>query len=212
MQRQAYCAVTGYVNPTNNFGMYLPVDDWNGRYLVRGCGGSCGSVVTELACGPHLRDGYACLITDMGHSSTLVDNNWVANNLQGLVDFGYRSTHVTSVAGKAIATAFYARAPVKSYFFACSTGGRQGMIEAERFPEDFDGIVAIAPASMGAIWPEAPRHRLRRRLLQLTAGRVADPARAQGGADPRRSDPRLRRQGRQARRHHRRSGRLWLAA
>ena len=146
--RQAYCSVAGYVNPTNNFGLYLPVDHWNGRYLVRGCGGSCGSVATELACGPHLRDGYACLITDMGHSSTLVDNNWVDNNLQGLVDFGYRSTHVTTVAGKAIATAFYARPPDKSYFFACSTGGRQGMIEAERFPQDFDGIVAIAPASM----------------------------------------------------------------
>ena len=147
--RQAYCAVTGYVNPTNNFGMYLPVDNWNGRYLVRGCGGSCGNAAVELACGVHLRDGYACLITDMGHISTLVDNNWVANNLQGLVDFGYRSTHVTTVAGKAIAAAFYAKPPNKSYFFACSTGGRQGMIEAERFPEDFDGIVAIAPASMG---------------------------------------------------------------
>jgi feruloyl esterase len=146
--RQAYCAVTGYVNPADNFGMYLPVDHWNGRYLVRGCGGSCGSVATELACGPHLRDGYACLITDMGHTSTLVDNAWVDNNLQGLVDFGYRATHVTAVAGKAIATAFYDRSPDKSYFFACSTGGRQGMIEAERFPQDFDGIVAIAPASM----------------------------------------------------------------
>lgn len=148
-QRQAYCAVTGYVNPTNNFGMYLPVDSWNGRFVVRGCGGSCGSAPVELACGVHLRDGYACLITDMGHTSTLIDNNWVEGNLQGLVDFGYRSTHVTTVAGKAIATAFYARAPKKNYFFACSTGGRQGMIEAERFPDDFDGIVAIAPASMG---------------------------------------------------------------
>ncbi|MEO5640833.1 MAG: tannase/feruloyl esterase family alpha/beta hydrolase [Sphingomicrobium sp.] len=148
-KRQAVCWVLGYVNPTNNFGMYLPADRWNGRYLVRGCGGSCGVVNTELACGLHARDGYACLMTDMGHSSTLVDNNWVANNLQGLVDFGYRSTHVTTVAGKAIAAAFYDRTPNKSYFFACSTGGRQGLIEAERFPEDFDGIVAIAPASMG---------------------------------------------------------------
>lgn len=147
-QRQAYCAVTGYVNPANVFGLYLPVDQWNGRYVVRGCGGSCGAAVVELACGVHLRDGYACLITDMGHSSTNVDNNWADNNLQGLVDFGYRATHVTTVAGKAIVAAFYARGPRKSYFFGCSTGGRQGMIEAERFPEDFDGIVAIAPASL----------------------------------------------------------------
>jgi feruloyl esterase len=147
-KRQAYCSVAGYVNPTNNFGMYLPVDNWNGRYLVRGCGGSCGAALVELACGLHVRDGYACLITDMGHSSTSVDNNWVENNLQGLVDFGYRSTHVTTVAGKAIAAAFYAKPPAHSYFFACSTGGRQGLIEAQRFPEDFDGIVAIAPASL----------------------------------------------------------------
>jgi feruloyl esterase len=147
-KRQSYCSVMGYVNPTNTFGLYLPVDRWNGRYLVRGCGGSCGAALVELACGLHVRDGYACLITDMGHSSTSVDNNWVDNNLQGLVDFGYRSTHVTTVAGKAIATAFYARPPSKNYFLACSTGGRQGMIEAQRFPEDFDGIIAIAPASM----------------------------------------------------------------
>jgi len=146
--RQAICSVMGYVNPTNVFGLYLPVDNWNGRYLVRGCGGSCGNAAVELACGLHMRDGYACLITDMGHTSTTIDNVWVANNLQGLVDFGYRSTHVTTVAGKAIAAAFYGRDPTKSYFLACSTGGRQGMVEAQRFPEDFDGIVAIAPASM----------------------------------------------------------------
>ena len=147
-QRQAVCAVVAYVNPANNFGLYLPVDEWNGRFLVRGCGGSCGSAPVELACGLHARDGFACMITDMGHPSTLVDNNWVDNNLQGLVDFGYRSTHVTTVAGKAIAAAFYGRDADKNYFFACSTGGRQGLIEAQRFPEDFDGIVAIAPASL----------------------------------------------------------------
>jgi feruloyl esterase len=146
--RQAYCAVEGYVNPTNVFGMYLPADKWNGRYIVRGCGGSCGTAAVELACGLHVRDGYACLITDMGHRSTLIDNNWVANNLQGMVDFGYRSTHVTTKAGKALIDAFYGKAALKSYFVACSTGGRQGLIEAQRFPQDFDGIVAIAPASL----------------------------------------------------------------
>ena len=146
--KAASCLVEGYVNPTVNFAIMMPADNWNGRYLVRGCGGSCGSVVVELACASHVRDGYACLHTDMGHRSTLVDNNWVANNLQGLVDFGYRATHVTTVAGRAILTAFYGKDARKSYFFACSTGGRQGLIEAQRFPDDFDGIVAIAPASM----------------------------------------------------------------
>lgn len=149
----AYCDVQGYVNPTVNFGLYLPMSNWSGRYLVRGCGGSCGSVAVALACTRHVRDGYACLHTDMGHRSTLSDNNWVDNNLQGLVDFGYRATHVTTVAGRAILRAFYAGQEKYSYFFACSTGGRQGMVEAQRFPQDFDGIVAIAPASMGPFGP-----------------------------------------------------------
>jgi hypothetical protein len=146
--KPASCLVEGYVNPTVNFAIIMPVSDWNGRYIVRGCGGSCGTVAIDIACSGHIKDGYACLHTDMGHRSTLIDNNWVDNNLQGLVDFGYRATHVTTKAGRAILKAFYGSDPRKSYFFACSTGGRQGLIEAQRFPDDFDGIVAIAPASM----------------------------------------------------------------
>ena len=144
----AACLVEGYVNPSDAFAILLPVKNWNGRYMVRGCGGSCGKVAIDLSCAHHVRDGFACLQTDMGHHSTLVDNNWVANNLQGLVDFGYRATHVTTVAGRAIIKAFYATDPTRSYFFACSTGGRQALIEAQRFPDDFDGIIAMAPASM----------------------------------------------------------------
>jgi feruloyl esterase len=144
----AVCAIDGYVNPTIKFGLLLPEEAWNGKFLVRGCGGSCGDVVVERACRFHVMDGYACLHTDMGHYSTLSDNNWTANNLQGLVDFGYRATHVTTLAGKAVAEAYYSAGPQRSYFFACSTGGRQGLVEAQRFPDDFDGIVAIAPANV----------------------------------------------------------------
>jgi feruloyl esterase len=150
------CLVEGYVNPTVNFAILLPSTTWNGRYMVRGCGGSCGAVVVDLACARHVRDGFACLHTDMGHRSTLIDNTWVEDNLQGLVDFGYRATHVTTVAGRAIIKAFYAADPTKSYFFACSTGGRQGLIEAQRFPDDFDGIVAMAPASMAPFGSRKP--------------------------------------------------------
>jgi feruloyl esterase len=146
-ERRAYCEIEGYVNPTDNFGMYLPADNWNGRFLVRGCGGSCGRVATEYACARHLRDGYACLHSDMGHHSDQIDNNWVANNLQGQVDFGYRATHVTTLAGKAITEAYYAEKPKHVYYFGCSTGGRQGLVEAQRFPADFDGIVTVAGVS-----------------------------------------------------------------
>ena len=147
-ERRAYCDVEGYVNPTVNFGLWMPADHWSGRYIVRGCGGSCGAVFMEGACGKHLRDGYACVHTDMGHRSDQIDNNWAADNLQGLVDFGYRSTHVVTVAGKAILTAYYNGPPRWSYFYACSTGGRQAMVEAERFPYDFDGVVAVAPVDI----------------------------------------------------------------
>lgn len=150
------CLIEGYVNPTVNFAVLMPTTTWNGRYLVRGCGGSCGRVVIDMACARHVRDGFACLHTDMGHRSTLVDNNWVPNNLQGLVDFGYRATHVTTVAGRAVIKAFYGSDPRFSYFFACSTGGRQGLIEAQRFPDDFDGIVAMAPASMAPFGSRKP--------------------------------------------------------
>jgi hypothetical protein len=146
----AYCDVEGYVNPEDKFGLWMPTaGHWNGKYIVRGCGGSCGTVAVMLACPSLVRDGYACLITDMGHDSTLIDNVWIADNLQGQVDFGYRSTHVTAVAGRAILKAFYGRDASRAYFMGCSTGGRQAMVEAERFPMDFDGIIAIAPASMG---------------------------------------------------------------
>jgi feruloyl esterase len=142
----AYCAVDGYVNPTVGIGIWLPIDNWNGKFIVRGCGGSCGTVAMDLACPEHIRDGYACLHTDMGHRSTLTDNNWAANNLPGQIDFGFRATHVATLAGKAIVSAFYTQQPRLSYFFGCSTGGRQGMVEAQRFPTDFDAMVVIAPA------------------------------------------------------------------
>lgn len=154
--KRAACLVEGYVNPTVNFAVLMPAEGWNGRYLVRGCGGSCGIVAIDFMCSRHLQDGFACLHTDMGHRSTGVDNNWVPNNLQGLVDFGYRATHVTTIAGKAIIKAFYESDPAKSYFFACSTGGRQALIEAQRFPDDFDGIIAIAPASMAPFGNRKP--------------------------------------------------------
>ncbi|WP_439486859.1 tannase/feruloyl esterase family alpha/beta hydrolase [Blastomonas fulva] len=154
--KPAVCAIEGYVSPVVNFGLLMPAEGWNGRYLVRGCGGSCGVVAVDLACASHVRDGYACLHTDMGHRSTLSDNNWVKDNLSGLVDFGYRATHVTTKAGRAVLRAYYGADPRKSYFFACSTGGRQGLIEAQRFPDDFDGIVAIAPASMAPFGNSKP--------------------------------------------------------
>ena len=141
----AYCQALGYITPNVGFEMRMPLTEWNGKFIHQGCGGWCGSLSHAIACDLVVRRGYACIVTDMGHTSTALDGKWAYNNLQGEVDFGFRATHVTTVAGKAIAAAFYGAAPRRAYFTGCSTGGRQGMVEAQRFPYDFDGIVSGAP-------------------------------------------------------------------
>lgn len=137
------CLVDGYVAPSVGFRLALPVADWNGKYFQSGCGSSCGAP-TMFWCDTPLSRGYACASTDMGHAGNAFAWAWAGNNLPAMVDFGYRATHVTAIAAKAIAAAFYGADTTKSYFYGCSTGGRQGMVEAERFPGDFDGIVAGA--------------------------------------------------------------------
>lgn len=141
----AYCQVKGYIAPNVGIELRLPAANWNGKFLEVGCGGFCGVVWADSCNGP-LRKGYACIASDMGHQSTTHDGKWAYNNLQAEADWGFRAAHVTSLAGKAISTHYYDRAPRRSYFMGCSTGGREGMVEAQRFPWDFDGIVAGAPA------------------------------------------------------------------
>lgn len=141
----AYCQVQGYVAASVGIEMRLPLNDWNGKFVQQGCGGFCGILAHALACDGVTRRGYACIVTDMGHKSTALDAKWAYNNLQAEVDFGFRATHVTTLAGKTVAAQFYGNAPRRSYFLGCSTGGRQGMMEAQRFPHDYDGIVSGAP-------------------------------------------------------------------
>jgi hypothetical protein len=139
---QPLCRVSGYVTPNVGFNMLLPLSHWNGKFLHVGCGGWCGSTIySTISCALH--SDYACIGTDMGHTGA--GGLWFRNNLQAQIDFSYRATHVTTLAGKAIVEQYYAMPPNKSYFFGCSTGGYQGMVEAQRFPWDFDGIIAGAP-------------------------------------------------------------------
>jgi len=151
----AYCNVQGYVLPQVGFEILLPATSWNQKFIEFGCGGFCGSIDRD-ACKEPLRKGYACIVSDMGHKGE--DGLWAYNNLQGKIDWGYRGPHVTAIAGKAIVERYYSHAPNKSYFDGCSTGGRQAMVEAQRFPWDFDGIIAGAPPinftanSMAQLW------------------------------------------------------------
>ena len=138
------CQIEGVINPTIGFKIVMPTSGWNGKYIQGGCGGACGT--TKLFwCDDPLRRGYACLGSDMGHQGGVGDWRWAWNNIQLQGDFGFRSTHVAALAGKAVVAAYYGKEPVLSYYWGCSTGGRQAYHEAEFYPQDFAGIVGGSP-------------------------------------------------------------------
>lgn len=171
-----HCEVEGYVAPQVGILMRLPTQAWNGKFLEVGCGGFCGVFTFIRDCDAPLRRGYACITTDMGHKGLEVEGvEWAYNNPQAVIDFGYRATHVTALAGKAIVERFYGRKPDRSYFSGCSCGGRQALVEAERFPYDFDGIIVGAP---GITYSEFTLgFALRARTLRADSGKpLFDPA------------------------------------
>ncbi len=143
----AYCAIEGYIAPQIGFHLRLPMQSWNGKFFQQGCGGMCGTVFAGEGCNLAVARGYACIVTDLGHRGTQVDTKWAIGNPQGLIDFAWRATHLATVAGKAITRVAYGQAPTKAYFNGCSTGGRQAFAEVQKFPEDYDGVIANAPAS-----------------------------------------------------------------
>lgn len=138
------CQVGGYVAPTVGFLLILPTN-WNRKLLQFGCGGFCGQVV-QSACAHPASRGYACVTSDNGHRSTGTDALWAYNNPQAEIDHAYGGMHVTTLASKAIVERYYGRAAKQSYFMGGSTGGRLAMMAAQRFPWDFDGIIAGVPS------------------------------------------------------------------
>ncbi|MFG1647379.1 tannase/feruloyl esterase family alpha/beta hydrolase [Amycolatopsis sp. NPDC049252] len=147
-----YCGVRGYVEPAVRFELRLPTRTYAGRYLQYGCGGFCGVVTPPVLadCGlPHGGD-VAVAATDdghVGHTPGVVDDgSWGATDQAARDDFAFRASHVVSRASKAIIQAFYGAPPKKAYFSGCSDGGREALQLAQRYPADFDGIVAGAPA------------------------------------------------------------------
>jgi len=139
-----HCQVQGYVTPQVGFELLLPATDWNGKFIHMGNGGHGGGIWPG-ECSMPLARHYACLQSDMGHKGTGGDGLWAYNNLSAELDWGFRATHVATLAGKAITESFYQKPVAHSYFSGCSTGGRQAIQEAQRFPWDFDGIIAGAP-------------------------------------------------------------------
>jgi feruloyl esterase len=146
----AFCRVTGVIKPTSDsyirFEVWLPASGWNGKFLGVGNGGFAGSIDYN-ALGRNLKRGYATAATDTGHEAEAGDASWAFKHPEKIADFGYRALHETVTNAKQLMQAFYSRSPQHSYFDSCSDGGREALMEAQRFPEDFDGILAGAPAN-----------------------------------------------------------------
>ncbi len=146
----AFCRVTGVLHPTSDsvirFEVWLPASGWNHRFVGTGNGGFGGSIYYEQMAG-NLRHGYATAGTDAGHQADSQDASWAYRHPEKIVDFGWRALHLTTDRAKTIVGRFYGGAPKASYLDACSDGGREALMEAQRFPEDYDGILAGAPAN-----------------------------------------------------------------
>jgi Tannase and feruloyl esterase len=147
----AFCRVIGHFQPEpgSNIGfeVWLPSEKWNGRMNGAGNGGFAGSIsYRELAAA--VSAGQVGASTDTGHVGIALDSTWAKGHPERVRDYGWRAIHLTAVAAKQLISAFYGRGPDHSYFMSCSNGGRQALMEATRFPEDYDGILAGGPASV----------------------------------------------------------------
>jgi hypothetical protein len=158
----ARCVVKAVTRPSGDseikFEVWLPAAGWNGEYQQLGNGGWAGAIPAAAMIEP-LRRGYATAGTDDGHEGG-GGAGWAIGHPEKLIDFGFRAVHETHLQAQALIRAFYGKDPSRSYFVGCSDGGREALMEAQRYPEDFDGIIAGAPASFwshlvtGHVWDE----------------------------------------------------------
>ena len=144
----ARCKVSAVIRPSSDseieIEVWMPASGWNGKFLAVGNGGWSGSInYTGLVQG--LRDGYATASTDTGHKGG--SGSFVLGHPEKVIDFGHRAVHEMTVKAKAIINEFYGSAPRRSYWNGCSSGGKQGLKEAQMYPADYDGIIAGAPAN-----------------------------------------------------------------
>ena len=191
-----YCQVLGYVAPQNKFELRLPLpEQWNGKFHLTPCAGFCGAV-NGNACALTLARGYASITGNGGHDgSAAFDGVWAADSPNLQEDFAWRHNHVITVAGKAITNRFYGQPIARSYMSGCSKGGHAVLMEAQRFPDDFDGLLASAPVYdlvgrvvAGAWWAQAVNGEGRRSILndevaQTVAASIVARCGAQAGVD-----------------------------
>ena len=146
----AFCRVAAEIKPTKDsdikFELWMPASGWNGKFMGLGNGGWAGEI-SFSGIGDALRRGYAAASTDTGHEGSGGDASFALGHPEKVIDFGYRAVHEMTVKSKTIIAAFYGNALKHSYWYGCSTGGKQGLTEAQRFPDDYEGIIAGAPAN-----------------------------------------------------------------
>lgn len=150
-----FCRVAGTIHPTPKssirFELWLPLaENWNNKFVGTAAGGSTGAILYQSMVEPLTR-GYAAMAHDNGHvSKNSYEQTWAFDEttrtvkVDQIVDFGYRAQHVVTVVSKALASHYYGTAPSRSYYVGCSQSGHHGMMEAQRYPDDYDGIVAGA--------------------------------------------------------------------
>src|SRR5580704_13137672 len=145
-----FCRVAAVVRPSTDseikFEVWMPTANWNSKFMGVGNGGMAGSISYASMAAVNSR-GYATSSTDTGHEGPNNDGSYALGHREKVIDFGYRAVHEMTVDAKLIIAAHYGRAPALSYWSGCSTGGRQALTEAQRFPADYNGIIAGAPAN-----------------------------------------------------------------
>ncbi len=162
----AFCRVHGVVTPVEGshvgFEVWLPEADWNGKVEMVGNGGY-SSAISFPAMADHLKHGYAAVATDTGHKGD--DPDFASGHSEAIVDWASRAVHVSIDAAKSVVSDFYGQAARHAYFWGCSTGGQQALTEAQRYPNDFDGILAGDPGAnrthlnAGFLWQFVKNHR-----------------------------------------------------
>lgn len=145
-----FCKISATLSPDIGVEVALPQAKWTQRILQVGCGGLCGSINLSLSnasgCVPAMNGEFTVAATNMGHAGSMMDASW-ALDPQKRIDFAYRANHLTAQLTKALAAAYYGQRPRYAYFMGCSDGGREALMEAQRYPDDFNGISAGAPAA-----------------------------------------------------------------
>jgi len=146
----AFCRVTVEATPSRDsrirIEIWLPAENWNGKFQAHGNGGFAGELdYVHLA--TSILGGYTSASTDTGHSAMATDAAWALGHPEKVTDFGYRAIHVMTAVAKDVIRARFGKGPSYAYFLGCSNGGRQALVEAQRFPDDYNGILAGAPAN-----------------------------------------------------------------